>query len=92
MNLLFQRNEEEIVQIIPGDMETLSGTIVSSFSFSESSLAIAMECRKFEATPLAAQTYLILEKSNQTREREEEEEHKKKKWDSPRLSFSDDFD
>lgn len=60
VNLLFQRNEEEIVQIIPGGVETVSGTIVSSFSFSESSLAIAMESRKFKATPLAAQTYLIV--------------------------------
>lgn len=69
----------------------MSGTIVSSFSFSERSFAIAMESCKFKATPLAAQTYIILEHNNQTREREEEE-HKEKKWDSSRLSFADDFD
>lgn len=91
VNLLFQRNEEEIVQIIPGGVETVSGTIVSSFSFSESSFSIAMESCKFKATPLAAQTYIILEHNNQKREREEEE-HKKKKWDCSRLSFADDFD
>lgn len=92
MNLLFQRNEEEIVHIIPGGVETVSGTIVSSFSVSGSSFAIAMESGKFKAAPLAAQTYIIIEKTNQTREREEEEEHKKKKWDSSRLGFADDFD